>query len=46
MHAAKSNAIGEVKKMDAIAMIRGVKELAEMAGGYDQLKKLIDALAG
>jgi len=46
MHAVNASANGKAKKTDAIAMIRAVKELAEMAGGYDELKKLIDALAG
>jgi hypothetical protein len=46
MHAVKAGANGTVKQTDAITMIRAVKELAAMAGGYDELKKLIDALAG
>jgi hypothetical protein len=39
MQAVKASANGRAKKTDAIAMIRGVKELAEMAGRYDELKK-------
>ena len=34
-----------VKKTDAVALIRDVKELAGRAGGYEKLKELVAALA-
>lgn len=46
--AAKAAAIGTngaPSKVDALSMIRDVKALAHRAGGYEQLKELVDALA-
>jgi hypothetical protein len=37
---------GFVDKTDAISLIRDVRALAQRAGGYEQLKELVDALAG
>jgi hypothetical protein len=43
--AAAPSSNGQVRKADAITMIREVKALAGKAGGYENLKELVDALA-
>jgi hypothetical protein len=43
--AAAPSSNGAVSKPDAITMIREAKALAEKAGGYANLKELVDALA-